>query len=362
MKNKVALSVALVLGAFGTQAFANECNFKSLSGLEFEVGSVAHEKKFDNKMSGKREGSYDYLYSIEQGEPLVSSDISGRHIKIDETRHVRGASDGSAYFGQKVAFRVYSATLDNCDAVEVIIPETKEFAKWFNESNDAISGVFPFQLEQSSLQLIDSNDVEIAEAHIGKPAYLLHYNDITTTGTKFGMASKLKDVRNHEKVILDSIDYSLESGYELESSQFSLVFKAKDGERVNVPFNVNQVMYSDPALSPNVQAKHREVIKNGDVHYGMNTVEVFLAKGEPDLVKYTNKQAPKLKGEFNPHSRFNPKTKYNLTNDARGNVIWIYGDTELVFSKKGVLDKDQQNNYKLKGFHFGKQNAKDEIK
>ncbi len=367
MNKILSATIALALGALTSSAFASECNYKALRGLEFEAGKVSAKDKFNNRVAGVDQDSYSYLFDRYQSKQLRESDIYARDLKIDTTRFVVKSEEDPNLPGTMRHYRVYSGVLDNCKSLEVVIPEFNEFASIFDKTNDDRDGYFPFRQLQSELQLIHNPDLKKAEDHVGKVVYVVGAGSDGINTAVYGTTkAETKEIPYNQPLKVEKIDYSLNSGHGLQESQFSFVVRLKDGERVNVPFDVNRIVYSDPLKSPLVRKAHHASIKTSEINYGMNKVEVFLSLGSPDRVQY-NYQFDRTENakviRFNPYKLFNPSLKYDLSHPIGGLSTWYYDDgKELVFNDKGVLEERLQNNFKLKNNKMhNEKNAKKKV-
>ncbi|MCX8796501.1 MULTISPECIES: hypothetical protein [Vibrio] len=365
MNKFLKTTIALAIGVISSSAFASECNYKVIRGLEFEAGNVSAELKFNNRMNNLPQDSYSYLYERYQETPLTESDVYGRDLKIDTTRFISKTDEDPNEPGKLRHYRVYSGVLDNCKSIEVVIPEFGNFASVFDKNNDDRDGVFPFRQMQSQLQLIHNSDLRTAEEHVGKAIYVLGRGADKTNTSVYGTnSSDTIRIPHNQPLKVEKIDYSLNTGYGLDESQFSFVVRLNDGERVNVPFDINRIVYKDPLKSPLVHKAHHSSIKTSEINYGMNKVEVFLSLGAPERVEYNyqfDRTEHSKSTRFNPYKLFDPSAKYDLSQPIGGTSTWYYEGRELVFNDKGVLEERLQNNFKLKNHKFGEKNAKNKV-
>lgn len=367
MINKSIVALSLIMAM---PTMAGQCDFKSINGIEFELGKTSQYQKFLNGQKRVDANSYELIFSRElerdkfgnqfwQEAPLSYADAYGRNLKITnptEFRYEYVVDKTDPTVKNKV--RKYEAILDNCRKVIIKVPETRHrFEKYFNLFDESIDGKFSFKAEQADLGLIYLNDIKKIESYVGKNIYFL--NTIVDdfygiSNDQFGKVVKLDTLKPYkvESVVYDYISIPGGTVGQYRDGQFGVIVKV-EGKEVKVPFIRERFAYSNPLYWKSIRSEYRDEINRREVVYGMNMHEVTLAMGIPkyirhfEVVKSVTTQAEYERNDYFPYGGKSFNHPLGATYPAGVREAWFYDDADgynrhIIFSRKGELIKIQQ--------------------
>ncbi|MEZ9708785.1 hypothetical protein AB4254_08940 [Vibrio breoganii] len=272
--------------------------------------------------------------------------LRGQKLKLNDTRF--GYVDGTT--------REYAAVTESCEKVSIQIPEDHaEFSRYFMPSNHDNNGYFSFADAQTEVGLVYVDDYEKLQMHSqeaqGSDVYFVPVSDTPKEAFRYNQPSEWVQLEHFKPYELEWVLWAPIYKNGLMQSQLGLIV-VRDGMRYVVPFDRKSVRTVDPLRDSEVSKANAQLIRAGDIAFGMNINEVLLSLGEPDDVKKVDlSQDPVTLGvyEFNPrHKTVFPmgvtKERYSVPFSVRLQFKYdhFHNGYPLLFDEEGILRKDLQ--------------------